>query len=715
MRRAILLLAAVMAACAAPAGAEAGKTWTTGGAEQLAQGKLEGVSVLSTGRVELAPVAEQLEGPETEFVWDVEADTGVAGAAVYVATGAPAGLYRLGEGGLRELHKRQKAHALSVLPLPDGSVLAGIAPMGLILRIDRHGDVEDFARLEDHYVWDMALGPDHKIYCATGPAGRLLRLDRAGEIEELLKVKQRNLMCVAVAPDGTVYAGTDTDGYVYAVSRDGTASVLYDADEGEVHDLAVDADGVVYACTAQAEPAGPPQGPPGPQGGGPPQQASPPPPPRPGGGQPSARNSVYRITPGEGAVRIGQFERAFLLSLALSGDRVLVGSGGEQARLIAIDPDMDYRILAEFEAAYVMGMAPSGDAELILATSKPGGLWRIEEGFRKEGTFLSEPFDAGYLSRWGRLWWTELLETGQGIRLRLRTGNSAEPDEHWSPWSEWVHQASGGKLDVAMGRFAQFAAELSTRGNVGTPQLVEVNVSYRQANRRPVIHDMAVDGQSLLRGGGNDEQQRGRPAPRGRPSPPQPNGGGQAPGQTVIAWKASDPNDDPLTFDLYYRGVDEADWKALKEDMEGESSYRWDTSRVPDGRYTLKLVARDDAARPPQEALFDARVSPAVLIDNRPPAVRELAAEPQDDGSYTLSGVAADDYSPIAAVEVSVNSGHWRPVFPDDGIFDAPEEPFTFRTDVLEPGEYVLVFAATDAGGNVGSARIVITVPAPPQ
>jgi hypothetical protein len=705
----LAFLAAAACLLAGPVGGAAGKTWKTAGADQFAEGKLEGVSVLSTGRVELAPETEEIEGVEAEFVWDVEADHE---GAVYVAAGAPAAVYAVREGKAELLHKSEQKHVLSVLPLPDGSVLAGTAPAGVVLRITRQGKVTTLAELKDAYVWDMAWGPDHKIYCATGPNGRLLRLSRAGEVEELLKAEQRNVLCVAVHEDGTVYAGTDTDGFVYRVGHDGATSVLYDAEESEVRDVAVAEAGTLYACTAQSQPGGP-AGPPSSQGRSEPDE--PPSAVAAGPEAPGAPNSLYRIDPEQGAFRLARFDRAFLLGLALRGDRVLVGTG-TGGRLLSVGPDMEYRIVTEFDSAFLTSLAALPDGDVVVGASHPAGLWRVSSGVRKEGSLFSEPFDAGYLARWGRLWWKQQAGVGQQVRLRLRTGNSGEPDEHWSEWAEFATEPSGADAAVPMGRFGQFNAELSTRGNLGSPTLLEVNVSYRQANRRPLIEDLALDGESLLNKSGENGGGPGRPGPsRAAQRPSRPGGRREAPpGQRTLAWKAADPNEDDLAFRLYYRALDETEWKELDEDLRKQTSYEWDTSRVPDGHYVLKLVASDEASRPPAEALADEKLTTPLLVDNGPPAVEGLQSRPLPDGTHELTGVAADGYSHIASIEVSRNSEDWRPVFPADGIADSPQEPFSYRTEKLEPGEHVFVFAATDAAGNSGSARILLRVGPPP-
>jgi hypothetical protein len=685
--------------------ADVGKVWTAAGAEQFAKGKLDGVSVLSTGEIELAPEVVKIEGLEAGFVWDIAvANDGTA----YAATGSPAAVYRIQGDHAELLYKSDQQHVLSVLPLDDGSVLAGTAPKGIIYRINRRGEASVFVDLEDQYVWDMALDPFNHIHCATGPDGRLVELNREGEVTERLKVKQNNLMCVVADREGTVYVGTDTDGYVYRVEMNGPASVLYDADESEVRSLAVDENGVVYACTAQPS-----------RQAGPPQPAEP----KPGGagpasaqplasrwGTPAAANSVYRIVPGKGATRVASFSNLFLFSLALAENRVLTGTG-PGGRVMSVDADGLTRIVVELPGANVTAMAAAADGDLIVGTSNAGGLWRLKKGCRELGSFISKPFDAEYLAHWGRLWWQEKAATGQSVRIKVRTGNSGEPDQYWSDWSRWANDRAGQDLDLPLGRFAQFCAELRTRPVTGTPSLLEVDLSCRQANQEPNIQELSVDGVPSPQG-----QEERRPASEPRREAPGPSAArpsGPPRREKQVTWKATDPNGDELVFDLYYRALDEHDWKPLEKDIKGTTSYKWDTSRVPDGYYLLRLVASDRRVRPQSEALAAERIGHPILVDNRPPAIEGLTARRQADGSYEITGLAADDQGYITGIEVSRNSGDWAPVFPTDGVLDGPREAFSYRTQVLEPGEHVFVFSATDNSMNTGSGKLVLVVPQP--
>jgi len=694
-----MLLCAIALLTSAPVLAAVGSTWRAAGAQEFASGKLEGVAVVSTGEVELAPQMDAIEGLKADFVWDAAAgDDGT----VYVGTGGPGAVYRVRAGRVELLHQTDQEQVVSVLAMPDGTVLAGTAPRGIVYRINRRGEVGVLADLPDAYIWDMALTPTGQIVCATGPDGRLVQLDRLGKATELLKVKQRNLMCVAVDADGNIYAGTEPDGYIYRIPRDGKATVLYDADESEVHSLLVTPDGVIYAGTAQGRSDRRPQQP-GPSAAGSSQSGSLPLPPN-IQGIPSSSNSVYRIVPGKGAMRALRFDRTFVLALGLVGDRLLVGTG-PGGRIIGLEPDGVSRMLATLESPHVTAIAALPDGEAVIGASNSGRLWSMKQELSRSGTLYSKPFDATYLSRWGSLKWQSRVGLGQNVRIKLRTGNSAEPDETWSEWSQWATEAAGQPVEVPLGRFAQFAAELSSPPRVGSPALVQVEVSYRQANREPVIDDITIDGRSLLKSDG-----RSGSGPPDRP--PGPSRNGKGPGERTIAWKAADPNGDELRYDLYYRALDETEWKLIEEGV-SETKLTWDTSRVPDGLYQLRLVASDRAERPEEEALRAVRISFPTLIDNRPPSAVDLRAVRGRNGRYELTGTAVDDFSAINQIQVSDNAGDWQAVFPVDGILDSPSEAFSFETGELEPGEHVFVFAVTDSNDNTGSGKIIVEVAGP--
>jgi hypothetical protein len=62
----------------------------------------------------------------------------------------------------------------------------------------------------------------------------------------------------------------------------------------------------------------------------------------------------------------------------------------------------------------------------------------------------------------------------------------------------------------------------------------------------------------------------------------------------------------------------------------------------------------------------------------------------------------------IRRADVSVDSGEWHAVFPEDGIADSPREVYALDLHVEGAGEHTISLRAIDGSGNVSSARVVV-------
>src|SRR5204863_5285451 len=87
--------------------------------------------------------------------------------------------------------------------------------------------------------------------------------------------------------------------------------------------------------------------------------------------------------------------------------------------------------------------------------------------------------------------------------------------------------------------------------------------------------------------------------PRIQPLPPRrvPQRGAQS-----FQWTAIDKNQDTLTYDIYYRADNERTWKLLKKDLE-DNFHTINSDTMPDGTYTVRVVASDQPSNPPDLAL----------------------------------------------------------------------------------------------------------------
>jgi hypothetical protein len=83
----------------------------------------------------------------------------------------------------------------------------------------------------------------------------------------------------------------------------------------------------------------------------------------------------------------------------------------------------------------------------------------------------------------------------------------------------------------------------------------------------------------------------------------------------AIRWSAHDDNDDQLVFTVYYRGDGESRWLLLKTDL-FDRFYSFDASLLPDGGYTVKVIASDAPSHSPGEALYAERVSARFEVDH---------------------------------------------------------------------------------------------------
>jgi len=419
-------------------------------------------------------------------------------------------------------------------------------------------------------------------------------------------------------------------------------------------------------------------------------------------GSPNRANSVYLIAPDGLAERLVSLPRTFIFSLAADAQgRVFAGTGNEgkvytiegKAKLTSVADEPESQVLCVLAAA----------GSLAAGTGNTGAVYRFGTAPGKSGWLESSVHDAGGPARWGKIQWRQRCPKGASVTFQTRSGNSRKPDNTWSDWSKPCTDASGTPIASPPGRFIQYRASLAASQDGQSPQVSEAAISYLPSNRPPEIASLTV----------------GAPAPKpptapqkpgaSKPSSPKPP---PAPSRAkiTISWKATDPNGDKLRHSLYFRGEDEEKWKLLKDKLDNVASYVWDTRRVPDGRYVVRLVSSDELSNPASLKRSAERVSPPFVIDNTPPAVRLSRASVQGSRSVKLGGIAQDDSSAVARAEYSIDAQDWVTLFPEDGIFDSRTERFLFTTTPLSPGEHTLVVVASDSSGNIGSAKAVVRV-----
>jgi hypothetical protein len=181
-------------------------------------------------------------------------------------------------------------------------------------------------------------------------------------------------------------------------------------------------------------------------------------------------------------------------------------------------------------------------------------------------------------------------------------------------------------------------------------------------------------------------------------------------GLRTVQWRATDPNGDPLRYNVHVRRADEGAWIEIGEELEA-TSFTWDTGSLPDGRYRLRITASDEAANPLGEERSVEAYSEPFTVDNTPPEVTSFAAR-GEGGTVALEGKAEDGMSPLSRIEVAIDDADWRTVTPEGGLADARTLSFRARLPKVEPGDHTVSVRAVDLAGNTTTRASRVTVPA---
>jgi hypothetical protein len=342
--------------------------------------------------------------------------------------------------------------------------------------------------------------------------------------------------------------------------------------------------------------------------------------------------------------------------------------------------------LARLENGQLLCLCKRKDGSVILGAGDPGKLYALEDRFTKQGTIVSEVLDAKLLSRWGALRWQADVPTKAKVTVATRSGNVAEPDETWSTWSIEETNASEARVRSPSARYLQYRITLTTEDAQTTPNVKSITIRHATINQAPEVTKVEVP------------DLRANTAESGK--------------KLKLKWSATDANEDELRYKLFVKKDGWSDWVCLEDDFD-KTEYEWDTTTTPSGVFRFKVLASDHVDNAEKDTLTSGKISEPFVVCHVPPSVKVTMSK-LHDGRMTIDATASSPLARLTSASFSLNGKKWVNVFPQDGLFDSKSESFTFRTDTLKPGAYVLVLKVQDAAGNTGTSDVVFTVPAPP-
>jgi hypothetical protein len=728
--------------------AEGTDTWEQSKFEELIKGTPKGVALRSDGGIELAPAFKTIATTPSTYIWSIASD---AAGNVYAAAGSPARVYRITpDGQITTIFEPQELQVQSLVVDKHGVVYAATAPDGKVYRLEppRAGSAKaakadeksswsatPYFDPDSKYIWDIVLDNAGALYVATGDHGEIFKVSPGGQHSLFFKSDEVHIRALALDPKGNLIAGSDGSGLIYRIAPDGVAFVLYSTPKKEITALAIDAAGNIYAAAAGEKRSGsapaqmgitiansvPPNQPAA--GGNPVLTAAPGSPamtipfPAPGTGS-TAGSEIYRIAPDGAPSRLWTSHEDLVYALGFDQRGRLIAGTGNRGHIFAINGIDNFTDLVKASTTQVTAFAAAPGGGLYASGSNLGKIFLLGAGPESEGTYESDIFDAHDFSLWGRA----SMRSAGNVELYARSGNVDNPDRNWSPWTR-VDLTAGSELKVPPARFVQWKSVLHA-GNPA-PRVDEVLLNYLPKNVAPEIDDITV-----------------QPGFHYQPLPHVSNSEASIPGQPrfdplptavrdrdsiAIRWSARDDNDDQLSFSVYYRGDGETRWLLLKNNL-SDRYYSFDASLLPDGGYTVKVIASDAPSHSPGEALYAERVSSRFEVDSTPPVIDNLTAvldEKQTDEKQVGKQIhvrfrASDSFSPIKRAEYSVDGGDWQFVEPVGQLSDSKTEDYDFRltlpmSEAAPPvmaestaNDHIVVVRAYDRFDNLATAKTVI-------
>ena len=100
-----------------------------------------------------------------------------------------------------------------------------------------------------------------------------------------------------------------------------------------------------------------------------------------------------------------------------------------------------------------------------------------------------------------------------------------------------------------------------------------------------------------------------------------------------MKWTVRDDNDDQMVYSVYYRGDGETRWLLLKENLT-TSSIPSTRRLLPDGGYTIEVVASDAPSHSPGQALTAEKDSARFEVDTTPPRIDEPEGSPSQASRF---------------------------------------------------------------------------------
>ena len=620
-----------------------------------------------------------------------------ADGSLFAATAPSGSIYKIRRGKAPELFlSLEDKYIWDLIIDSDGYLYIATGPHGKIYRADTEsGQSTVFYDSKEHHFVDLGWDIDSNLLAGSAPNGHLLRLDKQGKPFVLYDSNLEEMRGIRVDRNGNIYAAGISSEFsrnttatpttikaaarkalgetvlasassqleklegslrgnkveLYRINREGLVTTLYGRDDYSILDLLVRDNGEIIFGT-------------------------------------SYQGRLFSVTPQRLVKLIGSTPDEKITRLASSGETILLATSnlGKLYRLSSSSKNRGSYESLPLDAAM---------------SAKWGRIrWEVVNPL---GHIIRFSTRSGNTSRPDQSWsdWEEANGAADGASI-------VSPNARFLQWK--VHfQATPQSRGLLAEGDAIGLVEISYLQQNLPPLIKSVAIHGPGTAFVPQIATIPAGGSSI--GGPGNAHLRSLPKriQKINNTPVLPPRRVFVPGARSISWKAADPNGDDLVYTVDLKRLNGSNWTQVATKLEN-NFYTLDGVSVPAGKYVFRITASDLISNPPELALRTTMQSKPFSITNAPPSLKILQTG-NIDGIVTVSVKASTTSSWIYQMEYSVNGGTWTIVHPVDGIADSTEESYQFNVEDLSTGQHDLRVRVVDTVGNVGTNRSELYIP----
>lgn len=717
------------------------ETWVQKSFQDFAKGTFKGTAATTEDDVRLARSISKLADISENYVWSVLPD---GSGGVYAATGDHGIIFRIGSDGTSsEFFKTGEFEVHSIVKDSLGNIYASTAPNGRVYKMTPDGKGEMILDASEKYALALAVDSKDNVYVAYGDGGKIYRLAPSGTDEVFVTVPEASVLSLAIDGADNLYAGTGLNGIIYKITPDKTMSAVYNAAEDAISSVAVDAAGNVYAGAGDGKgniykiPAS---------------------------GVPDV---VYDKAPRVLSLAVDKANNVYAVSdeqiIKIMPDKTVMSldinrAGAQFVSVAVADDGSIYAGAANMGVVYRSAMAAEGVYESPVHDAGLPSKWgKISWlGDTREGAEITLETRTGNVAEPDATWssWTPvsagksaqavLSPAGRFIQYRANLAGSKDGEPVLKQISvAYLTENRAPKVVVTDPQPGAVIARKETIKWKATDPDKDALIYdlYYSADSGKTWNTIGSGFRQSKNGNGTEDLKK--------ESGEEPAEEQEEKDANVDASSAAPPDADELMSQLKSeldqhpeipqeikdkmiaeapaaidKAVDAAADQSGKSDViedssesgEGgatkQTSYSWDTTKVADGSYMIKVVASDRISNA-VGFLSDEKVIGPVTVANEPPRVSVFRKEIKvnQDRTVIFDGYAYNMRIPLVGVQYKVGTGEWMAAAAKDGIFDSGSEPFTVSTQPLSKGKHTIEVKVVDAAGNAVTDKVVANVP----